>query len=45
MQATTDAARRDGRWRRLGWFAALWAASLAFWVLLAFGIRSLIGAG
>lgn len=45
MPATTESGRRDGAWRRIGWFVVLWTASLAFWVLVAYGIRSLIGTG
>jgi hypothetical protein len=43
MPATTESGRGDGPWRRIGWFAVLWIASLAFWVLVAYGIRLLIG--
>jgi hypothetical protein len=43
MPATTESGRGDGAWKRIGWFAVLWIASLAFWVLVAYGIRLLIG--
>lgn len=45
MQATTEREARGSVWRRLGWFAVLWCASLAFWVALAFGLKLLLGAG
>lgn len=37
--------RSDGSgsiWRRLGWFALLWAGSLGVWLLIAYGLRSLL---
>lgn len=43
MPATTEPDRRHGTWRRIGWFAVLWIASLAFWVMVAYGIRLMIG--
>jgi|GEM_PF-1136130 len=48
MPATnTEAARRESRlrssaWRRLGWFALLWTGSLGVWMLIAYGLRSLL---
>lgn len=42
---TTEREERGGVRRRVAWFAALWLGSLAFWVLLAYGLRALIGAG
>lgn len=45
MRDTTTESGRTGRTRkRLGWFILLWCASLAFWLLLAYGLRMLIGA-
>jgi hypothetical protein len=32
-------------WRRLGCFAVLWAGSLGVWLLIAYGLRSLLVAG
>ncbi|MGD8977839.1 MAG: DUF2474 domain-containing protein [Gammaproteobacteria bacterium] len=29
-------------WRRLGWFALLWAGSLGIWLLIAYGLRGLL---
>lgn len=29
-------------WRRLGWFALLWIGSLGVWMLIAYGLRSLL---
>lgn len=44
MRATTDREAHGRAWRRLGWFALLWCASLAFWVALAYGVKLLLGA-
>ncbi len=43
----TEAARHQTRvrpsaWRRLGWFALLWTGSLGVWMLIAYGLRSLL---
>ena len=43
MPATTESGRGDGAWRRIGWFAVLWIASLAFWVLVALVVMSSLG--
>lgn len=45
MQVTTDRELHSSVWRRLGWFALLWCASLAFWVALAYGVKLLLNAG
>jgi hypothetical protein len=29
-------------WRRVGWFVLLWGASLGAWLLIAYGLRSLL---
>ncbi len=45
MRATTTDTPQPHRTRkRLGWFVLLWCASLAFWGLLAYGLKGLIGA-
>ena len=44
MRATTTDSAGNSRRRRLGWFVFLWSASLAFWVLLAWGLRWMLGA-
>jgi hypothetical protein len=41
---TTEPGDPGGTGKRVGWFIVLWCASLAFWVLLAFGLKMLIGA-
>ena len=43
MPATTESGSSGGTWRRIVWFAVLWIASLAFWLLVAYGIRLMIG--
>lgn len=45
MRATTEREAHSSIWRRLGWFALLWSASLAFWLALAYGVKLLLGAG
>ena len=45
MQATTNREAHRSIWRRLGWFALIWCASLAFWGALAYAVKSLLGAG
>lgn len=45
MRATTDRVAHGSVWRRLGWFALIWCASLAFWLALAYVVKLLIGAG
>lgn len=45
--AQTDAgaaASSTGRslWHRVGWFVLLWGASLGAWLLIAYGLRSLL---
>lgn len=45
MRVTTDRTAQGSTWRRLGWFALLWVASLAFWASLAYGVKLLLGAG
>jgi len=45
MPATTTDAAGPGRTRkRVAWFVLIWCASLAFWALLAYGLKMLIGA-
>lgn len=41
---TTETDRPDRTRKRVGWFILLWCASLAFWVLLAYGLKMLLGA-
>lgn len=43
MPATTDREAHRSVWFRLGWFAVLWCASLAFWLGLAYGVKLLLG--
>jgi hypothetical protein len=45
MRATTDREAQGSVWRRLGWFALIWCASLAFWLALAYALKLLLGAG
>jgi len=39
--AEASPADRSG-WRRVGWFVLLWGASLGAWLLIAYGLRSLL---
>ncbi|MDT9599044.1 DUF2474 family protein [Sphingosinicella rhizophila] len=32
----------DPRWRRLGWFVGIWAASVAALAVVAYGLRALL---
>jgi hypothetical protein len=41
---TTDTGAKGRTGTRLSWFVLLWCGSLAFWILLAYGLRMLIGA-
>lgn len=41
MSAITDA----GRWRRLGWFVALWLAGVLTVAAIAYGLRAILGLG
>jgi hypothetical protein len=45
MPATTNRGVDGSVWRRLGWFALIWCASLAFWAVLAYAVKLLLGAG
>jgi len=36
------APKHSSGWRRVGWFVLLWGASLGAWLLIAYGLRSLL---
>jgi hypothetical protein len=40
---TTERGRSRSRWRRLGWFALIWCASLIAWLAFSYGFRGLLG--
>ncbi|MGB5621859.1 MAG: DUF2474 domain-containing protein [Gammaproteobacteria bacterium] len=40
--AGRDAPATSSIWRRFGWFALLWGGSLGVWLLIAYGLRSLL---
>jgi hypothetical protein len=44
MPGTTTKNRRAATaWRRLGWFAFIWFASLAAWLAFSYGFKALFG--
>ncbi len=43
QDAVAQASPEDSSvWRRVGWFVLLWGASLGAWLLIAYGLRSLL---
>ena len=40
---TTDRERSASPWRRLGWFALIWSASLVLWLAFSYGFKGVFG--
>lgn len=40
---TTEGQRATTTWRRVGWFALIWCASLVAWLAFSYGFKTLFG--